>query len=370
MQTSIRDRTTRGAFAAVIVVAHVLLAYFLAQNRTTITSTSPGQGVSVLLRLPGNPNPSEIDAVRLEVEPTLETPQPLDPLEVVSTDEPALQKSEKLSPSLLPPRDPPGFRVSDPQPVDVTMGRPDQPGKPFSDTGIAVLRRVLPAYPPESKLAGEQGSTILQVLVDEAGNASEVRVVRSSGFTRLDDSAVYAVKEWKFAPSTKGTTPVAAWGEMELRFNLNRYTVCRVNDAPLDLVPPGGILNAAHDTPVPGGDAALQILMSDLDFGAREGEWTRGEAALVQDALKAWGEVQSVRFAGSVAGNRWRSYEVKPQFLRGSSRETVELRWDLYQVWHERGTSEWRIAIDRNGRIWCAHAVTAPGRWQVSATGK
>lgn len=358
MQTSIRDRTTRGAFAAVIVVAHVLLAYFLAQNRATITSTSPGEGVSVLLRLPGNSNPSEIEAVRPDVAPTLDEPKPIDPEEV----------KDELSREFLASRDRSASSVS--TPVEVTMGRPDQPDKAFSDTGIAVLRRVLPVYPPESKLAGEQGSAILQVLVDEAGNASEVRVVRSSGFTRLDNSAVYAVKEWKFAPSTKGLTPVAAWGEMELRFNLNRYTVCRVNDAPLDLVPPGGILNAAHDTPVPGGDAALQILMSDLDFGAREGEWSRSEAALVQDALKAWGDVQSVRFAGSVAGNRWRSYEVKPQFLRGSSRETVELRWDLYQVWHERATSEWRIAIDRNGRIWCAHAVTAPGRWQVSANGR
>jgi protein TonB len=354
MQTSLRDRTTRGAFAAAIVIAHVLLAYFLTLGRSTITSTSPGAGVSVMLRLPGNSDPSEIETARTEVEPQLEEPEPLDPTEIASADK-ALEIRDSSSAS---------------SPVEVGLGRPDQPGKALSDTGIAVLRRVLPVYPGESKLAGEQGSTILQVLVDERGNASEVRVVRSSGFARLDASAVTAVEQWKFAPQTKGTTPVAAWGEMELRFNLNRYTVCRVNDAPLDLVPPGGILNAPNDTPVPGGDAALQILMSDLDFGSSGQEWSRGEAGLVQDALKAWGEVQNVRFAGSVAGNRWRSYEVKPQFLRGGSRETVELRWDLYQVWHERGTSEWRIAIDRNGRIWCAHAITAPARWQVSASGR
>jgi periplasmic protein TonB len=356
MQTSLRDRTTRGAFAAAIVIAHVLLAYFLTLSRTTLTSTSPGEGVSVMLRLPGNPNPSELEAARAEVEPQLEEPQPLDPMK--ETDRATLEIREASS------------RAPGSLPVEVGLGRPDQPGKALSDTGIAVLRRVLPVYPGESKLAGEQGSTILQVLVDERGDASEVRVVRSSGFARLDESAVYAVEQWKFAPQTKGTTPVAAWGEMELRFNLNRYTVCRVNDAPLDLVPPGGILNATHDTAVPGGDAALQILMSDLDFGSTGGEWSRGEASAMQDALKGWGDVQSIRFAGSVSGNRWRSYEVKPQFLKGSARETVELRWDLYQVWHERGTSEWRIALDRNGRVWCAHAVAAPARWQVSATGR
>jgi TonB family protein len=308
-----------------------------------------------MLRLPGNSNPSELEAPPAQAEPQLEEPKPLDP-EVLAAERAAPDGDNSRSPGAMT--------------VDVGLGRPDQPGKTLSDTGIAVLRRVLPVYPENSKIAGEQGSTILQVLVDEGGNASEVRVARSSGFSRLDESAVHAVEQWKFAPQTKGTTPVAAWGEMELRFNLNRYTVCRVNDAPLDLVPPGGILNAAQDVPVPGGDAALQILISDLDFGSSGGEWTRGEAALLQDALKTWGDVQNVRFAGSVAGNRWRSYEVKPQFLRGSARETVELRWDLYQVWHERGTSEWRIALDHNGRVWCAHVVSAPARWQVSANGR
>src|SRR5688572_6853059 len=96
MQTSLRDRTTRGAFAAIIVIAHVLLAYFLTLARTTVTSTSPGQGVSVMLRLPGNPNPSEIDAARAEVEPQLEEPQPLDPTELVA-DRAAMEIREAAS---------------------------------------------------------------------------------------------------------------------------------------------------------------------------------------------------------------------------------------------------------------------------------
>ena len=46
-----------------------------------------------------------------------------------------------------------------------------------------------------------------------------------------------------------------------------------------------------------------------------------------------------------------------------------ELRWDVYQVSHDRGVSEWRIALDHNGTIWSAHvgrARSGPGLLQVS----
>jgi periplasmic protein TonB len=355
MDTSIRDRTTRGAFAAAIVVAHVLLAYFLTQSRITHTTPAPGEGVSVFLPLAGETR--EAEPVAVEIRPQME-----DPPEPITADRPDVQVRD--------PDDASASRLAKLSPAQIGAGRPDQPWANVSETGISILRRVLPAYPEESMRAGEQGGAVLQVLVDEGGNASEIRVARSSGFQRLDDSAVRAVRQWKFSPAVEGTTAVAAWGEMELRFNLYRFTVSRIIDVPLDLVPPGGILTAANDTPVTGGEAALQILMSEIGFGDGNGEWPPVEAKRLQGALAGWGDIQKVRFAGSAAGNRWRAYEVKPEFRRGGARETVELRWDIYQVWHARGgTSEWRIAIDRDGRIWCAHAGSAQARWQLSSSG-
>jgi TonB family protein len=233
------------------------------------------------------------------------------------------------------------------------------PGTLAPDAGIAVLQRVLPQYPIESVRAGEEGSAVLQVLVDESGRASEVRVARSSGYERLDDSAVKAVSLWKFAPSTKGALAVATWGEMELRFDLNHFTVSRIVDAPLDLVPPGQILNAASEAPAAGGEAALRGLMREVrsaDADAFDAPWLRDELKRMRGALAGWGEPGEVHFIGAAAGNRWRAYEIRPEFRKGSGRQTVELRWDVYQVSHDRGVSEWRIAIDRNGTIWCAHA--------------
>jgi protein TonB len=334
----------RGAVAALIVVAHILFAYFLIVPLRHFTTPGPGAGESVLLLMPGDSREAKEQSQPAPIEPTLEEPEPV-------------TASIALDVQIRPTTD-----DADQSAARVGSGRPDLPGILSPDAGIAVLQRVMPQYPIESMRAGEEGGTILQVLVDESGRASDVRVVRSSGYARLDNAAVSAVSLWKFAPATKGSLAAPTWGELELQFNLNRYTLSRIVDAPLDLVPPGQMLNASHDAAVPGGEQALRALMNEVrsaDAGAFDAPWLRNDLQRMKAALAGWGEEHTIQFLGPLAGNRWRSYEIRPEFRKGSSRETVELRWDVYQVSHDRGVSEWRIAIDRNGTIWCAHAGRA-----------
>jgi protein TonB len=332
----------RSVFAAAIIAVHLLLVYFLAAPLRHYTTAISGAGESVLLLMPGESRETTARSEPTPIEPQLEKPEvvwvPTSPdFEIRSADEASRQQSAS----------------------QLGSGRPDVPGTLAPDAGIAVLQRVLPQYPIESVRAGEEGSTVLQVLVDESGRASEVRVARSSGYERLDDSAVRAVSLWKFAPSTQGALPVATWGEMELRFDLYHFTISRIVDAPLDLVPPGQILNAANEAPVPGGEAALRGLMKEVrssDADAFDAPWLRDELKRMKAALAGWGEAGAIQFKGAAAGNRWRAYEIRPEFRKGNGRETIELRWDAYEVSHDRGISEWRIAIDRSGTIWCAHA--------------
>ena len=354
MITGPGDRMARGTVAALIVVAHVLLAYFLIQPLRFFTTRGPSAGDSVLLLLPGDSREARAQSEPAVIEPTLEAPAPVSTIPAPDVQiHPAIDASEQSA-------------------AQLGSGRPDVPVSLAPDAGIAVLQRVMPRYPAESVQAGEEGGTILQVLVDEKGQASDVRVARSSGYERLDDAAVSAVSRWKFAPSTQGALPVSAWGELELRFNLYRYSVSRIVDAPLDLVPPGQILNAASETPVPGGEQALRALLDEIrtaDADSLDAPWLRDDLQRMKEVLKGWGEAQAIQYKGAAAGNRWRPYEVRPEFRKGSGRETVELRWDIYQVSHDRGVSEWRIAIDRSGRIWCAHAGrsrSGAGMLQVS----
>jgi len=342
MQTGISTRASRGLFAAGIVAAHLLFAYFLIVPLRQLTTRIPAAGEAVMFLLPGDTRDRAQSVEQAEVEPQLEEPQvvwvPMTPdLAIEYPDDAAHQSAAAQAGS----------------------GRADVPETLASDAGIAVLRRVLPQYPIESVRAGEEGSAILQVLVDQTGHASDVRVVRSSGYGRLDDSSVNAVSRWQFAPAMKGALPVQAWGEMEMRFNLYRFTVSRIVDAPLDLVPPGQILNAAQVSAVPGGDKALRALIDEVrttDADAFDAPWLRDELKRMRGALAGWGEPGAIVFQRAAAGNRWRSYEVRPEFRRSVGRETVELRWDIYDITHDHGSSEWRIAVDREGHIWCAQA--------------
>jgi protein TonB len=335
----------RGTVAAIIVFAHLLLAYLLIQPLARFTTPASGAGESVLLLLPGDSRDARTRSPPAPIEPTLEKPEPV----FVST---------APNVEIRPVAD----DAQDSSIAQVGSGRPDVPATLAPDAGIAVLQSVMPQYPVESMRAGEEGAAVLQVLVDETGRASDVRVARSSGYERLDDAAVRAVSRWKFAPSTQGALPVATWGEMEMRFNLYRYSVSRIVDRPLDLVPPGQILNAARETPVPGGEQALRALMEDIRSGdpdSFDAPWSRDDMRRMKEALAGWGEEHAVQFKGAAAGNRWRSYEIRPEFRNGNARQTVELRWDVYQVSHDQGVSEWRIALDRNGTIWSAHAGRA-----------
>ena len=57
----------------------------------------------------------------------------------------------------------------------------------------------MPRYPYLSRVNDEQGRVILHVVVDRKGRAKEVKVLESSGYSRLDKAARKAVKRWRFS---------------------------------------------------------------------------------------------------------------------------------------------------------------------------
>ena len=53
------------------------------------------------------------------------------------------------------------------------------------------------------------------------GRIGAVRVKRSSGYASLDDSALEAVRAWRFEPAKRMGSPVDAWVEIPIRFKLS-----------------------------------------------------------------------------------------------------------------------------------------------------
>jgi protein TonB len=73
-----------------------------------------------------------------------------------------------------------------------------------------------------SRRAGEQGKTLLRVLVSAAGLAEQVEIRQSSGFPRLDAAAEEAVRRWRFSPARLGGDVQAAWVLVPISFILEK----------------------------------------------------------------------------------------------------------------------------------------------------
>jgi TonB family protein len=82
-----------------------------------------------------------------------------------------------------------------------------------------ILFKVEPEYSEEARKAKWQGTVKLSVVVDEFGQAQDIKVVRALGLG-LDQEAVEAVSRWVFKPGTMNGTPVAVFATIEVTFHL------------------------------------------------------------------------------------------------------------------------------------------------------
>jgi len=71
-------------------------------------------------------------------------------------------------------------------------------------------------YPAESRENREQGTVLLRVRTTPDGRPTSVEVKESSGFARLDRSAVETVWKWKFKPTPDDGSVV--WREVPVQF--------------------------------------------------------------------------------------------------------------------------------------------------------
>ena len=80
---------------------------------------------------------------------------------------------------------------------------------PSSDADY--LQNPAPAYPPISKRLGEQGKVLVRVLIGADGAPQKAELKRSSGFDRLDRSALEYVMKWRYVPGKVAGVPQAMW---------------------------------------------------------------------------------------------------------------------------------------------------------------
>lgn len=147
-------------------------------------------------------------------------------------------------PAQLQPRPEPRL-IAAPQPTAAAMqaSQPPVPLEPLPDTAppappappvpaeaaltppsfvAAYLDNPPPQYPRLSRQLKESGRVLLRVRVDAAGRSEQLELRRSSGFDRLDQAALEAVRQWRFVPARQGGQAVAAWVIVPINFQLDQ----------------------------------------------------------------------------------------------------------------------------------------------------
>jgi TonB family protein len=81
-------------------------------------------------------------------------------------------------------------------------------------------RSDVPQYPPEAQAAGITGSVVAEVTIDTSGNVTAARVVNS--IPMLDEAALQAVRNWRFAPTLVNGQPVPVRMVLTVNFTTKR----------------------------------------------------------------------------------------------------------------------------------------------------
>jgi protein TonB len=105
-------------------------------------------------------------------------------------------------------------------PVEAVPVKPAGPITLGTELAVACPERRAPNYPPLSRRLGEEGKAVLRVELDEQGHVSAARVATASGFSRLDEAALAAVKTWRCNPARRDGQPVRAVALQPFKFVL------------------------------------------------------------------------------------------------------------------------------------------------------
>lgn len=99
---------------------------------------------------------------------------------------------------------------------------PTAPAQPKTiSSGVEYLQTPQPRYPPLSRRTGEEGRTILRVLVNAQGMPERADIRTSSGSARLDDAAREAVMRAQFRPHIDNGVAVAVFVIVPILFQLH-----------------------------------------------------------------------------------------------------------------------------------------------------
>jgi periplasmic protein TonB len=221
--------------AAAVLVCHVLALWALQAGllHRAVEVLVPAQLLSEFIEPPRPriepppvPLPREIPpppktVVPLKREPPTVQPPPM-PVAVATPDPtpaPNAPVGVVAPQAPLPPIAAPVKAEAAPAPAPApTPPAPPKVVLPSSDADY--LQNPKPTYPAMSKRLNEQGKVMVRVLIGADGLPQKAELRQSSGFERLDQSAMTTVMQWRYVPGKRDGMAEAMWFVVPITFVL------------------------------------------------------------------------------------------------------------------------------------------------------
>jgi protein TonB len=196
--------SSRSWFLALIVLLHAGFFWVLTHGVTVgSVKIEPKMVIDFLPSQPQPPPPPRTIPLNPDVSrvfvPPVETPD----LPTVETPNEPIQGTEQPQPPVTIVVDKPG---SGPLIVDPQA----DPRYPFTQ----------PEYPIADIRMGHEGTVWLSIEILPNGRVGKVQVDQSSGFVRLDESAVREARTWRMKPGMQDGVATSMWKRVPITFQL------------------------------------------------------------------------------------------------------------------------------------------------------
>lgn len=197
--------SSRSWFMALIVLVHLGFFWALTHGLASYVWKPEPTGDTFLLPDPPRPPPDDLIIEDVKPDfgkpyvPVVDTPRVRDEVEpegpiIVSTNPPLIPPVEKEGPGAAP-------MIVQPQ---------GDPRYPFTE----------PEYPVPEVRMGHEGTVWLSIEILPNGRVGLVRIDQSSGFVRLDDSAVREARKWRMKPGMQDGVAIPMWKRVPVTFRL------------------------------------------------------------------------------------------------------------------------------------------------------
>ncbi len=192
--------------AALVIVGHLAVAW-LALQQARPEQAAPASS-SVLVRLVTAVHPPETVPVPVPVPVPRGPGRPLSVVPVVPDVRAAPAVEEPPAATAVAAAEPSSAQAEIAHAEPLLAAQPEHAFNPPPVHPSALLER------------GIGGVVWLRVLVERDGHAAEVQLLRGSGQRLLDESALDAVRRWRFVAARRGVQSLASCVEFPIRFTV------------------------------------------------------------------------------------------------------------------------------------------------------